>query len=441
MQNGRHLFMQLKPKGMHMKRLLIAALLVSMGTYANEAAKVQEPAEAKVEENGGHKDWPSLNELWNDTEHGQGLQQAIAGGTPELEILLGYEFADDKNNAGDPAHAVLTRTRLNYQTGEYKGFGGYVQAQYVGPINDHFAPESAGYDTVNDPENFRFHQAYLDYRGYDSHVRAGSQEILLDNQRFIGNVGWRFNAQSFNAASVANHSISNLTLYYGYADSINTISGTRNGARQYHLINGEYKLGENNKAAGFAYLQRNDNSATQEKLDTYGLRAWGKNDQFTHDAMVALQRRAYYGYLKANMDVDQVNLGIGGEYLSGGDNIRDRFQTLNGTAHKFNGWADVFAGGTGAGLTSGLVDFWGEASVMAGEKLKLQGVYHLFNSAFDTPATSFSGIYGHEIDALAKYPICKNFDVLAKFAYYMKGDDDSPTEDKTVLWLRGTLRF
>jgi hypothetical protein len=421
-----------------MKRLAVIVLLLSTTAFADDgAAGVTEPEPAQT----SHQEWPSLDELWNETETGQGLQHAIAGGTPSLEILLGYEFADDKNNTGDPAHAVLSRTRLNYQTLDYKGFAAFLQAQYVGPINDHFAPESAGYDTVNDPENFRFHQAYLDYRGYDSHVRAGSQEILLDNQRFIGNVGWRFNAQSFNAASIANHSISNLTLYYGYADSINTISGTRDGNRQYHLINGEYKLSENNQASGFAYLQRNDNAPSPEKLDTYGVRTWGKNNDFTHDAMIALQRRAYYGYIKANTDLDQVNLGIGAEYLSGGDEIRDRFQTLNGTAHKFNGWADVFAGATAAGIPGGLVDGWLEASVMATDKLKLQGVYHLFNSAFNTPATAFSGIYGHEIDLLANYPVCKNFDVLAKFAYFMQGDNDSPYEDKTVFWLRGNLSF
>lgn len=424
-----------------MNRLLIAALLVSIGTYAEEAAKVEEPKEAKVGENQGHKDWPTLDELWNGTENGKGLQHAIAGGTPSAEIKFGYEFVDDKNNNGDPANAVVSRIRLNYQTLDFKGFSAFVQAQYVGPINDHYFPEGTGYDTVMDPEKFRFQQAYLDYRGYDSHVRAGTQEILLDNQRFIGNVGWRFNAQSFNAASIGNESIENLKLYYGYIDSINQINGMHTGARQYHLLNGEYKLGEKNKAAAFAYLQRNDNSVNNEKLDTYGGRFWGSSEDFGYEAMLALQRRAYYGYARGTMDIDQFNIGLGAEYISGGDEVKDRFQTLNGTAHKFNGWADVFAGATGAGIPTGLVDGWLEASVMATEKLKLQGAYHLFNTAFNTPANTFSGIYGSEIDLSAGYPICRNFDVLAKFAYYMQGDNDSPTEDKTVFWLRGTLHF
>ncbi|MEA2068610.1 MAG: alginate export family protein, partial [Verrucomicrobiota bacterium] len=360
------------------------------------------------------------------------------------EILLGYEYSDLSGNTTDSAHALLTRTRLNYQTANFEGFDARIQAQYVGPINDHYRYNGGGnpnYDVVADPEAFRLHQAYLAYTGYDTHGRIGPQEIILDNSRFIGNVGWRFNAQSFNAGLVKNNSIEDLTLLYSYADSINTILGTIDHNRQYHMLNGEYKLGESNKASAFAYLQRNDNPGGLEKLDTYGGRFWGKGDAFAYDAMASLQRSAYYGYLKLNMDIKQVNVGVGSEYISGGGGNKN-FQTLNGTAHKFNGWADQFLG-TGGGLPSGLIDLWGEGSILIAEKLKLMGVYHFFNTAYNTPQTSFSGIYGHELDFMAKYPVCKNFDVLAKLAYYIEGDNDpgNPTNDETVFWLRGILRF
>ena len=237
-----------------------------------------------------------------------------------------------------------------------------------------------------------------------------------------------------------NESIENLKLYYAYADSINAIDGDIDHTRQYHMLNGEYKVGENSQASAFAYLQRNDNSADDSKVDTFGGRFWGKGDAFSYDAIASLQRSAHYGFLKLNMDIKKVNVGVGTEYLSGGGG-NDNFQTLNGTAHKFNGWADQFLGTGGGAFNSGLVDFWGEGSIMVAKKLKLVGVYHLFNTAYNTPTTSFSGIYGHELDFLAKYPVCKNFDVLAKLAYYKKGDDDSSTNDKTVFWLRGTLTF
>lgn len=421
-----------------MKRLVMTALLVSTGAVAEEAAKVEQPAPAQV--CCPLDQYKSLNELWHTTDTGQGIKQALVGGTPSLEILAGYEYSDLDNNGANAAHAVLTRTRLNYQTGAYKGFDAFVQAQYVGPINDHFSPEGQGYDTVADPESFRFHQAYLAYTGYDSQARVGAQEINLDNDRFIGNVAWRLNAQSFNAASVANHSISNLTLFYAYADSINRTDGEMDHDRQYHLLNAEYQMCENNKASAFAYLQRND-GAGLDKLDTYGLRTWGKNDIVSHDIMVALQRDAYYGSVFGELDLDPVDVGGGVEYISGGNELNERFQTLDGTAHKFNGWADQFLG-TGGGLNGGLVDFYGQVSATACEKLKLTGVYHIFNTADET-TTGFSGIYGHEIDLMAKYPVCKNFDVLTAIAYYDKVDNDAGnfTNDETVFWLRGTLRF
>jgi hypothetical protein len=421
-----------------MKRLAAIALLLSTTVFADDgAAVVTEPEEAKI----SHKEWPSLNELWNETETGDGIKQALVNGTLGLNLLLGYEYVDEDNNGRDEAHGVITRTRLNYLTGEYKGFSAFVQAQYVGPINDHFSPKDPEYDTINDPEEFRFHQVYLAYSGYDSTAQFGSQEILLDNQRFIGNVGWRLNAQSFNAASVANHSISNITLYYAYADSINRIDGDTDHDRQYHLFNAEWQACESSSVAAFAYLQRNDGSGSLDQLDTYGARLWGASDIVRHEVMIALQRDAYYGSIFGEFDFDGFEMGGGIEYISGGNDGGERFRTLDGTGHKFNGWADQFLG-TGGGLEGGLIDFYGQISAMVFEDLKLMGVYHYFNTADETDG-GFDGDYGQEVDLLAKYPICPNFDVLAKLAYYKQGDDtaDNFTEDKTVFWLRGELRF
>ena len=416
-----------------MKRLLIAATLISAGVYAEETANVQEPAEAKVEEN-SHKDWPSLDEWANKNK--------LKEGTLSAEILLGYEFSDLDQVPPDtkPANAVVSRIRLNYKTANFQGFDAFIQAQYVGPLSDNYRPRNPNYDVVADPEAFRMHQAYLAYTGYDTHARIGPQEIILDNSRFIGNVGWRFNAQSFNAGLVKNDSIDNLTLLYAYSDSINGIDGNIDHSRQYHLLNGEYKLGDNNKASAFAYLQRND---TSDSVDTYGIRFWGKNSTLGYNAMGAIQRKAYYGYLSGALDLEPANLEVGVEYLSGGADNRERFQTLNGTAHAFNGWADQFLG-TGGGLPSGLVDLWVKGTISPMEAMDLIGVYHYFNTAGDNAAaTSFSGTYGNEVDGMLKYKVCKNFDALTGVALYFKGDNapQNRTFDETVFWLRGNFRF
>jgi hypothetical protein len=424
-----------------MKHLIIAALLVSIGVQAEEAAKAKESAETTP---APKHTYPTLDELWNQTETGSELKKALADGTPSAEVMFAYEHSDLDDNGTKAAHAVLTRTRLNYLTGTFRGFDAFIQAQYVGPINDHYSHQFGGnvdYDTVADPEKFRLHQGYLAYSGYNSDIRLGAQEIILDDARFIGNVGWRLNAQSFNAVSIANQCVDNLTLYYAYADSINTIDGESEHDRQYHLFNGEYKLNENNKLSGFAYLQRNDLAGSPDTVDTFGIRSWGKNNTLSHNIMAALQRDAIYAHAFGEVALSPINAGLGVEYISGGDDSRDRFQTLNGTGHKFNGWADQFLG-TGGGLEGGLIDAYAQLSAQACKKVKLVGVYHYFHTADET-ATGFDGEYGQEIDALAKYSVCKNFDLLAKAAYYVKGENngDNFTNDETVFWLRGTLKF
>lgn len=416
-----------------MKRLLIAALIVSTVAYAaEEAAKTQEPPKEPG-------NWPMLEKYWFEKNHDSEFLNALIG-TPSAEVKLGYEYGDLDGNTTDPANALISRIRLNYLSGNYKGFEGFVQAQYVGPIVDKYSPEDSAYDTVSDPEAFRFHQLYLAYNNYDTLAKIGAQEILLDNQRFIGNVGWRFNAQSFNAGLIQNESIDNLKVLYAYTDSINEPNGENNADRQYHLINAEYGLGENNNVSAFAYLQRNDLVTHPDELDTFGTRFWGKNGTFVHNAMLAGQRDAYYGWLSGALDFEPADAEVGIEYISGGTDPKEQFRTLNGTAHAFNGWADQFLG-TGGGLPGGLIDVWVKGTGKVAEKTELIGVYHYFSTASD--AVGFSGTYGNEIDLMAKQKIHKNFDLVAALAYYVKGDDDGTnfTADETVFWLRGTWRF
>ena len=80
---------------------------------------------------------------------------------------------------------------------------------------------------------------------------------------------------------------------------------------------------------------------------------------------------------------------------------------------------------------------------MVYERTELIGVYPYFSTASDASGASFSVTYGNEIDLMAKQKIHKNFDLVAAFAFYVKGDDDGTnfTADETVFRLRGTFRF
>ena len=423
-----------------MKRLLFAAVLIAMGAHARKSSTAAAtPVSVINAEDIEQTNWPTLDKVWFKQNKNSDFVNALIG-TPSAELKLGYEYSDVDN--GIPAaNALIGRIRLNYQSGVWKGFDGFVQAQYVGSLVDNYSSSKppVDYDVVADPEAFRFHQAYLGWTGYDTKARIGSQEIILDNARFIGNVGWRFNAQSFNAGLIQNQSVENLKLFYSYIDSINAPDGDTKRTRQYHLVNVQYDLGEEkkNKVSAYSYLQRNDNA---DNVDTFGLRSWGKNGKIAHNGMLAFQRDAYYGYLSGALDNESVDFELGGEYISGGADPKERFQTLNGTAHAFNGWADQFLG-TGGGLKHGLVDIWAKVSGQPMDKMTASAIFHYFNTAKDVDG--FSGNYGSEIDAQLKYAFNEYIDTSATIAYHMKGDNnaENKTNDETVFWLRGALRF
>jgi len=53
---------------------------------------------------------------------------------------------------------------------------------------------------VADPQNVALYRTQLQYVAPTLTLTAGRQVITLDDQRFVGNVGFRQNAQTFDAA-------------------------------------------------------------------------------------------------------------------------------------------------------------------------------------------------------------------------------------------------
>ena len=61
----------------------------------------------------------------------------------------------------------------------------------------------AVFTLINDPDEVELNRAQLSYAlNKDLSATIGRQRILIDDQRFIGNVGWRQNEQTFDSARV-----------------------------------------------------------------------------------------------------------------------------------------------------------------------------------------------------------------------------------------------
>ena len=115
-------------------------------------------------------------------------------------------------------------------------------------------------------------------------LTLGRQRILLDDQRFVGNVGWRQNEQTFDAFRVVNKSVKNLVLDATYLNRVNRVFGEDSPQGTYKgdtvLLNASYqtKVG---KITGFGYLLEFDPivgvpAAAGDSTSTYGLRFAGE---------------------------------------------------------------------------------------------------------------------------------------------------------------------
>src|SRR5690606_29977863 len=173
------------------------------------------------------------------------LQEAIAKGKVSLNARLRYEHVDQPATDAD---ALTLRTRLGYTTGSYHGFTAGVEAQNTTQLVDDYqepGQTATGHSVVADPELTEVSQAWIGYvnKDYGTSAKVGRQVIILDNARFVGNVGWRQNMQTFDAVTLKNSSVEKLDLTYAYLWKVKRIFGNPPGTAftdfdsNSHLIN------------------------------------------------------------------------------------------------------------------------------------------------------------------------------------------------------------
>ncbi len=412
--------------------------------------------------------------LWNIQSASAGIVEdfsnALKNGKPTLELRLAYEYVNINELSypnKHPGNEISLRTRVGYRTGEFLKTTAYIQLQNVTNLMEQFSFKR-GYpgkiegdtaqDFIGDPHGSRVQQAYLDFRFIpQTLIRLGRQEITLDDQRLIGNVDWRQNGQSFDALTIINHSVPNLTLFTSYINQVNTIFLGHMDLDAFYLFHATYTGIKEQSISAFVYLlDTEDESSSARDCGTYGIRAAGNVPILKEIALKYAVDYAYQGDFQDGKDhnanmfnaflgakINVFNVGAGFSYISGQDGNDKPFDTLFSTAHKFNGWADEFLATNGGKLTAGLKDYY----IQAGVKVigtKFLAVYHYFDTTDEK--NQFDGTYGDEIDLLAARKLTKNLSTLLKFAYYNRKDNDSsgylnPTTDKTVFWARLIYKF
>ena len=110
-----------------------------------------------------------------------------------------------------------------------------------------------GYSTISDPYVNELDQLWLSYAGItDTLIKGGRQRIKLDDDRFIGNVGWRQLEQTYDSALITNKSIHNLAINVGYIGNVKTFTST-NANINAPILNVNYKLGDYGNLIGYGY--------------------------------------------------------------------------------------------------------------------------------------------------------------------------------------------
>ncbi|MEZ5542402.1 MAG: alginate export family protein [Pseudomonadota bacterium] len=367
--------------------------------------------------------------------------EALVSGKPELDLRLRYENVD-QDNPLENADAFTLRTRLGYRTGTFRDFAAFVEMENTTAIlGDDYNSTRNGkvqYSTVADPEVTEVNQSYLDYSGLrDTLIRAGRQRIVLDNARFVGNVGWRQNEQTYTGALLSNQSLPDTVLTYAYLDEIKDISGNATDVHA-HLLNASYAGLGFGTLTGYGYLIEFRDSPLLSQ-QTWGLRLAGATELSGFKLLYTAEFARQSDYKDGNdaIDADYRLLEIGAEVsgitgkvgyeLLGADNAFS-FETPLATKHAFNGWADVFLN-TPDG--QGLEDIYVLASGgIAG--VKLTAVYHDFQA--DTGGADF----GTELDLLAAKKFGKHYAAGIKYASY---DADTFAVDTDKFWLWGEVSF
>ncbi len=368
-------------------------------------------------------------------------------GTPLLDMRLRYETVEDAAFTSD-AQALTLRTRLGWRSAEYRGWFGLVELEDVSALEDRYnssANGRTGYPLVADPDGTEWNQALIGWNHAEgSQATLGRQRLLFDNQRHVGNVGWRQNEQTFDAVALQHALRPGVVLRYAYLDRVHRIFGNAHpdplaAERDLasHLLNASWTLPAGT-LVGYGYFHE-DKDAPATSTRSLGLRFTGSRALSDERALVygaewatqsdwadaADTGNVDYAWIEVGVRLSGHTLRVGQESL--GSNGRRAFQTPLATGHAFNGWADRFLVTPANGLRD--------------RHFKLDGPLGALRYALawhDFAADRGGADYGREFDANLAWPFAPRWSALARFADYRSNGFAS---DVRKIWLSVEYRW
>ena len=283
---------------------------------------------------------------------------AVLGGGAWLDMRFRTELVDQENLPRNAAAHTL-RSRAGYATGIYRGLSAMAEYEYI------------------------FH--------------LGAERFNNGNERFVGDVGFRQNMQTFDAVSVINRTIPKTELRYEYIARANRIFGRESSFGDWemdgHAMSAAWQGTRAGKLTGYGYLFDIDDQPDLSS-QTYGVR-WDARGvdlrglTFKYAAEAAWQSDyshhrgdydAGYYLLQPSLSNGQLTLTAGYEVLGSGSGRG--FTIPLAALHKFQGFTDVFTATPPKGVRDLMMDInYQRTDIAPFDVLRLWGGAHHFSAS------------------------------------------------------------
>lgn len=344
---------------------------------------------------------------------------AYADLKPILDTRLRFESVE-QDGLAQTAEAITLRGRLGFESGKVAGTALLIEGEFVRPLDEEYNSTVNGntaYPVIADPRSTELNRLQLTNTVLPgTTVTVGRQRIVLDDHRFVGNVGWRQNEQTFDAVRVVNQSVPHLTLDVTWLDQVNRVFGRDSVQGRYYgdsvLANASYETAPG-KLTAFAYRIAIDPiagvpGAVRDASQTFGVRFAGSQllaaMKLSYVGSYATQQETAGNPLSFDLDyyLGEINAAYGAYAVGAGIEILEGdgakgFTTPLATLHRFQGTADKFLTTPADGiddryLTAGI----SSPRWAALETVSVIGSYHRYS------AQQGSMRYGSEVDLQAQ---------------------------------------
>ena len=277
------------------------------------------------------------------------------------DIRYRFEHVEKSKFAVD-ANGNSARIRLGAVATHQNWASILVEGEHVSHLGAFRANDKVNgltnFPVIADPEATELNRAQLQLRWQDhASVTIGRQRIIHNNARFIGNVGYRQNEQTFDGVRITANPNANIHVDYAYIGKVHRIFGDKSPVGEFagtsHIAQARIDLDDRTRFSPFLYLLDLGDTSTNSTATVGG--RFEHDIPFSHhnelSVIVEGAHQSDYrgnpnavslGYVSGEIGYHKTHYALVAAYEQlGGDGLSG-FATPLATLHAFQGFADQF---------------------------------------------------------------------------------------------------